>query len=88
MVSKGPRKSDPHNLEIVRYDEELRVNPPILIWRTRPHSGGIQVAIYIQDPPVAKPGRRPNPPCGCDLYGSPRRRRGPHHDETCGRWAA
>lgn len=88
MVSKGPRRSDPNNLEVLRYDEELRRDPPILIWATRPHSGGIQVAIVIKDPPPTTPGPRLNPPCGCDLYGSPRRRKGSHHDEDCGRWAA
>lgn len=84
MVAKRARKSDPHNMEVCRYDEELRANPPVLVWRTLPRSGGIQVAVYVYDP-VGISDRKPRTQCGCNLYGRPKRSYGPHHDETCDR---
>ena len=85
MVSKGPRESHSHNVEQRRYDEELRQNPPILIWETVPNTCGVRRAVFIKDPPPGKSGRVPRPPCDCNLYGSPRRKPGPHHAETCAR---
>ena len=84
MVNKGARESDGDNAEQRRYSKELRENPPVLIWVTVPNTGGIRVARLVKDP-EGKSGPRPRPPCSCGLYGSPKRRTGPHHAETCGR---
>lgn len=85
MVSKRPRKSNKPRGQVVReFEEDLRNNPPVLIWELIPNTGGLRVAVFVKDP--QKPlGRRPRPPCECNLYGAPRRRHGPHHGETCGR---
>lgn len=69
-----------------RYDAQLRANPPVVIWKLVPDSGGLRIAIYVSDPDTARPMPRRLPPCSCDLYGSPRRRQGSHHHETCPRW--
>lgn len=70
-----------------KYDEDLRNNPPILVWKTIPNTGGLRVAVYVYDP-QNKPGPRSRPPCECNLYGGPRRRKGDHHNEGCGRRTA
>lgn len=87
MVAKGPRNDSGPNREVRRYDAELHDDPPIIIWQVKPNTGGIQVAVFIHDP--TKPlGRKPATKCACNLYGSPRRKAGPHHDEDCGRYVA
>ena len=82
MVSKRPHHES-RRTQQARYEEELRNDPPIVIWELVPDSGGLRVAVYVKDPQPALPAR---PPCSCNIYGAPRRRHGPHHDETCGRW--
>lgn len=85
MVNKGPRESDHENAYTRQYEAELAKNPPILIWEPKPGNPWIRIAVFIQDY-VGKPGRRPTPPCICkDLFGSPKRRRGHHHDAECAR---
>lgn len=87
MVNKGPREINARNREVLRYDKELAADPPILIWETVPNTGGIRIAVFIHDP-AGKPGRKPRTPCACNLYGAPRRKAGPHHEDDCGRYAA
>lgn len=72
---------DHRTTQDLRNDEELRQNSPVLEWMLMPNTGGLRVAIYVYDPP---PGVRP--PCSCNVFGSPRRKPGPHHEEKCGRY--
>lgn len=84
MVTKRPHHES-RTVQKARYEAELRTNPPTVIWELVPHSGGLRVAVYVRDPQAEQPGPR-RPPCDCGLFGSPRRRHGSHHAETCGRW--
>lgn len=63
-----------------RNDAEIAANPPRIEWEPGPH--GIWVARLVEEPRI-KRGRRPRPPCECELYGSAKRRVGEHHDEGC-----
>lgn len=85
MPYRGARESDPDNRYQREADEEIAKNPPNIVWEPTGR-GGIWVARLVSDRHV-KPGRRrkSRPPCDCNLYGSPRRRPGGHHDENCAR---
>lgn len=81
MVNK--RESNFEGERQRKSDEEVRANPPRIVWeRVR---GGIWVQRSVEDHGGA-PGRRPRPPCECiGLYGSVKRRVGAHHGEKCPR---
>jgi hypothetical protein len=87
IVTKPARPSYRRNADQHRYDEALRENPPILIWITVPNTGGLRVGRVVSDPDpeIGHRRRTPLPPCACNLYGSPRRQAGPHHEDECDR---
>lgn len=84
MAKEGQaRESHYNNAEQRKADDELAANPPKITWQKGP--GGIWIGTSVDDPPPKRPGRRPRPACACAIYGSPRRRSGPQHDEDCAR---
>lgn len=83
MANKPARESGYDGEESRKADAEVAANPDQIVWeRVR---GGIWVQRLIKYAPPKPRGRRPRPECKCNLFGSPRRRTGPHHEDSCAR---
>jgi hypothetical protein len=82
-MGAGPRDSEYNNRYSREADEELAAKPPKIVWEKI--RGGIWIWRHAEDSPANGPGRRTRPECKCNLFGSPKRRPGPQHDDECGR---
>lgn len=84
-----PRRTDRiirfKNAEELKAEAELAENPPDLRWRLVHGIWQGREILPDDDEPKPVKKRSPRPECKCDIYGSPKRRPGEHHDVGCGR---